>query len=178
LYPIRVIRVFFFFSRFFPLYPPLFITDNVSIMENHINFDDNIFILNTEIRKIQDILCLDAEPSLFLEKTMAEVDFLNRALEFLAQNLAENRMLIDREEELDKLADLEWRYEQLLTSMHNQNASISVPRFPAIREKLDTYKEASVKRRRFIDSSRLPDNRAASEPLVSTHEMSELLRDF
>lgn len=147
-------------------------------MENHINFDDNIFILNTEIRKIQEILCLDADPGLFLEKTVAELDFLNRALEFLAESLAGNKLLIDRESQFDKLADLEWRFEQLLTTMYNNNASISAPRFPAIRERLDTYKGASIKRRQFIDSSRLPEGQVSSEPLVSQHELSELLRDF
>ncbi|MDR0475939.1 MAG: hypothetical protein LBH43_20015 [Treponema sp.] len=147
-------------------------------METHINFDDNIFILNAEIRMILDILSLDAEPSLFLEKIMAELDFIDRALAFIGENLIGNEVFIDREEVLEKLADLEWRFDQLLTGMCGNSASISASRFPEIKQKLDTYREQSSHRRLFIESARTRKGQPNSEPLVSSHELNELLRDL
>jgi hypothetical protein len=147
-------------------------------MDTHINFDDNIFILNAEIRMILDILCLDADTSLFLEKIMTELAFIDRALAFIGENLIENKVLLDREEVLDKLADLEWRFDQLLTGMCGNSASISASSFPEIREKLETYRGQSSHRRLFIENSRTHDRQPNSEPLVSSHELNELLRDL
>jgi hypothetical protein len=49
-------------------------------MHKHINFEDNIFVLNTRIRMIRDSLILDTDPELFLEKTVDDTNFIDLTL--------------------------------------------------------------------------------------------------
>jgi len=145
-------------------------------MDRHINFEDNIFILNARIRMISDLLCLDADPDLFLEKTLDDINFTDRVLSALTQNLTENRMLLDREEELSKLADLEWRFDQLITGMNGSSGISGSLSLGENRERLVLYRNNSAQRRGIIEDSRSPENQNESEPVVSSYEMNQLLQ--
>ena len=145
-------------------------------MDRHINFEDNIFILNARIRMISDLLCLDADPDLFLEKTLDDINFTDRVLPALTQNLTENRMLLDREEELSKLADLEWRFDQLITGMNGSSGISGSLSLGENRERLVLYRNNSAQRRGIIEDSRSPENQNESEPVVSSYEMNQLLQ--
>ncbi|HCC37870.1 MAG TPA: hypothetical protein DEQ14_09785 [Treponema sp.] len=137
-------------------------------MDKQINFEDNIFILNVRIRMLIDLLRLDVDPGLFLEQTVDDLIFIDYALSSLLRNLAANRRFIDREEELDKLADLQWHFDKLLTGAGS--------RFPAIGDRLAECKKNSEYRHQNIAEIRSPGEQAASEPVVSSSELSELLR--
>jgi len=145
-------------------------------MNRQINFEDNIFMLNVRIRMISDLLRLDAEPGLFLDQTVAEFDFIDRVLSELMKSLTENSMLLDRDEELSKLADLEWRFEQLITGINGNSGMIGALSQRENRERLAFCKNNSLNRLRAIEDSRASGNRNESEPVVSSYEMNQLLQ--
>ena len=152
--------------------------DNRINMDRQINFEDNIFILNAGIRLISDFLCLDVDQELFLDKILDDMAFTDRALAGLAKSLTENTMLVDREEELSKLADLEWRFDQLLTGIRGNTSVINALNLSQNRDTLAQYKNNSAQRRRSIENSRSQDYQNESEPVVTSYELNQLLQEF
>jgi hypothetical protein len=147
-------------------------------MNKRINFEDNIFILNVRIRMIRDILVLDADPDLFLEKTMEDIDFIDSTLGALLGNLIENKRLLERDAEFDNLSDLEWQFSQMLVEFLNGGGNISAAQFPMLKGKIAMLRKNSQDRKKAIDDARSPGEPARNEPVVSSLELSELLKDF
>ena len=137
-------------------------------MDKQINFEDNIFILNVRIRMLLDLMCLDVDPGLYTEKTLEDIRFIDQVLTSLLQYFTENRMFLDREDELDKVIDLEFRFDQLLTA--------AARTFPVLNDQILVLRNSGAKRRQSIDDTRSPAEHSLSEPLVSSHELNELLR--
>ena len=147
-------------------------------MHRQINFDDSIFILNTRIRLISDILCLDADPELFLEKTIDDMDFIDGVLSVLLTCLTENRMLVDREEVLNKLLDLEWRLDQLFTGIRGNSGLLHRLVSGEQQEKLARLKGNGALRRKTIENSHGSSEQTESTPIVSSFELNQLLSKF
>jgi hypothetical protein len=152
-------------------------------MNKHINFEDTIFILNARLRMIRDLLRLDTDPGIFLEKTLDDLEFTAAVLETLAGQLAANPRLLDREQELDNLSDLEWQLGQILTEFASDmrgkpegGGPFSVTRFPQIGERIQRLKEASAGRKKIIEETFASPDQGVSEPVVSSAELSELLK--
>ena len=74
-------------------------------MNARTNIEDNIFILNIRIRMIHNLLLLDADPDLFLEKTLEDADFISYTLDALLRQLAGSTRYIDRKEQFHNLAE-------------------------------------------------------------------------
>jgi hypothetical protein len=146
-------------------------------MTKHINFEDNIFILNVRVRMIRDLLALDADPGLFLDKTIDDVEFIDYTLEALLTILMGNSRLLERDEELDNLSSLEWQFSRVLSEFFSGTGTISAVRLPVIREKIMLLRNRSAERRKIIEKDR-NDGGKTAEPLVSSDELSELLKDF
>jgi hypothetical protein len=146
-------------------------------MNKNVNIEENIFILNVRLRMISDILCLDADSLLFPEKIIDDIDFIDKTLSELLKWLIDNRMLVDRENELNKLTDLEWRFEQFLTGIRGNSGFGNVMNVEN-REQLAVYKNNSINRRMSIENSRSPGQQNESEPVVSQNELNQLLQDF
>jgi hypothetical protein len=146
-------------------------------MTKHINFEDNIFLLNVRIRMIGDTLALDADPGLFLDKTIDDIEFIDYTLDSLLTILMENSRLLERDEELDNLSSLEWQFSRILSEFFNSAGTISAARLPVIREKIMILRDRGAERRKTIDKGR-NDGGKAAEPLVSSDELSELLKDL
>jgi hypothetical protein len=147
-------------------------------MNKRINFEDNIFILNVRIRMIRNILVLDTDPDLFLEKTMEDIDFIDHTLGALLNNLSENKRLLERDMEFDNLADLEWQFSQILAEFLTSSGNISAAQFPMLKGKIAMLRKNSQDRKTAIDAARSPGEQAKHEPVVSSLELSELLKDF
>jgi hypothetical protein len=147
-------------------------------MTKHINFEDNLFILNVRIRMLHDTLTLGVDPELFLGKTMEDLEFINTILEALLKNLIENIKLIERADEFNNLSDLDWQFDQLLTGFYNDRDGVFAVQYPGMREKLLLLKDKSAARRKLIDSSLVSGTRKAADPMVSSDELSELLKGF
>ncbi|MDR2516273.1 MAG: hypothetical protein LBC88_02695 [Spirochaetaceae bacterium] len=148
-------------------------------MDARINIEDNIFILNIRIRMIENLLLLDADPALFLAKTLEDADFISLTLDALFMRLAESTRYIDQNEQLHNLSETESAFSRILAAMHNGAGAISASRFPEIAGRLSALMVRSRDRKKEIDRfSVISDDNAASEPLVSADELSELLRDM
>ena len=94
-------------------------------MNARTNIEDNIFILNIRIRMIHNLLLLDADPDLFLEKTLEDADFISHTLDALLGQLAVSTRYIDRKEQFHNLAETENAFSGILTALQNGNGAIS-----------------------------------------------------
>jgi hypothetical protein len=147
-------------------------------MNKQVNFEDTIFILNIRIRMIQDLLKLDIDPGLFLQKTLDDLEFTSNVLETLVGNLLANPRLLDRELEFDNLLDAELQFNQLLAEFTAVSSPFSISAFPETRERILRLREESAGRRKLIDNSFARGELTKAEPLVSSAELSELLNGF
>jgi hypothetical protein len=147
-------------------------------MNKRINFEDNIFILNGQIRMIRNLLILDTDPDLFLEKTIEDIEFIDKTLEALLENLSENKRLLERDAEFDNLADLEWQFTRILSDFLDSSGNISAARFPILKGKIALLRKRSQERQKDMEISRNQAEPLLSEPVVSSLELSELLKEF
>jgi hypothetical protein len=146
-------------------------------MNKRINFEDNIFILTNRIRMLRDLFSLDADPELFLEKTLDDVDFITQALTLLLQQLLENQRFIERSGLFHCFAELEWQFSQVLSDFMNNQGTISIQGYPAMVEKIRILRSHSLERRKTAETAGGTGNQAG-EPVVSSDELSELLKEY
>jgi hypothetical protein len=147
-------------------------------MNKRINFEDNIFMLNARLRLVQDQLQLDADPVLFLQKTLDDVIFIDYVLGILLEQLCQNEWLLERDEQLENLSDLEWKFSQALSGIRGELENRENPDTFGFSGKLDILEEHSHLRRDSISEVSLKGNSGNTEPLVTSDELSQLLKDF
>ncbi|MDR3338443.1 MAG: hypothetical protein LBT16_14705 [Treponema sp.] len=148
-------------------------------MEKNINFEDNIFILNTRIRMIRDLLLLDADPDLFLEKTLNDLDFIGNTLSILLDNLGSNPHYIGKDEQFHNLTETERLFSEEIKEIINGEGSISAKEFPLIQERMLVLWNQSQERQKTTENFFFSEDESPTmEPLVSSNELSELLRDM
>jgi hypothetical protein len=147
-------------------------------MNKRINFEDNVFILEQQIRIIRDVLALDPDPDLFLDKTMYDLGFIDSTLGILLGNLIENTRLIEREDAFDSLQHLESLFGRILAELLNGTQTLSAEMFPAIRDKITLFRSGSAERIKLIDKNAGTHVQSSSDPVVSSLELAELLKDF
>ena len=145
-------------------------------MNKKINFDDNIFILMMRLRMIRDIITLDADPELFLEKILDDIDFADHTLQILLKYLHENQRLIELEELLEHLSELEWQFSLVLKELIDHDGNISVRGNGLIMSKLATFRNSSNERRRTIENLSPAGDSVTGSPIVSSDELTELLK--
>jgi hypothetical protein len=144
-------------------------------MNKRMNFEDNIFILNIRIRMIQDLLILDTDGDLFFEKTLDDLDFIDRSLGSLLANLRKNIRLIERDEQFHNLAEAERQFCDLLMELSHGEGNISGSQYPELHEKATVLRNRSLERRRSIEESIIETKQVALEPVVGYDELHELL---
>ncbi|MDR3276998.1 MAG: hypothetical protein LBT11_07305 [Treponema sp.] len=145
-------------------------------MDKHINFEDNIFIINTRIRMIRDMLLLDADPDFFLMATLDDTVFIDRSLARLLELLEGNTRYIDREAQFHNLAETEASFVGLLTAVQNGENTLSALKFPVMEEKIAGLLQRSGERRKRLAAlTREMAGRSVPEPVVSSRELAELL---
>jgi hypothetical protein len=147
-------------------------------MNKRVNFEDNIFILMNRIKMLRDLFTLDADPGLFLEKTMDDIDFITQALSLLLQQLLENQRFIERAELFQYLEELEWQFSQVLSDFMNNQGTISIQEIPAAVEKIRILRSHSLERRKTAEIAGGASESQAGETVVSQDELSELLKEF
>ena len=146
-------------------------------MNKRLNFEDNIYVLLSRIRMIRDLLVLDADPSLFMDKTMDDIEFIDNTLGKLLMRLMENQRLIEREELLNHLSELEWQFSQILSEFLNDERSLSVKEFPVFKDKIMILRTHSLERRKMAEKTE-SGGKTSEEPLVSSNELNELLKSL
>jgi hypothetical protein len=147
-------------------------------MNKQINFGDAIFILNTRVRMLRDMLVLDADPDFFLDQTLADVDFIDAALEALLRELLENTHLIDRDGHFRSLHETERQFLGVLWDLANGSGTVSVASYPPLRDKVALIREHSLGRQKTTEQRLSIDDSSSREPVVSSDELNELLRDI
>jgi hypothetical protein len=147
-------------------------------MNKRVNLQDSIFILNGRLKILRDLLTLDPDPDLFLEKTVDDIEFLDRALEALLEQVRNNGHILERNEVLDYLFDLEWDFSQILEDISGGSGGISAGSFPPLQERIRSLLDRGTGRRRVLGDERSSATVPAMENAVSSDELSELLKDF
>lgn len=147
-------------------------------MNKRINFEDNIFMLNARLRLVQDQLNLDTDPVLFLQKALDDVIFIDYALGILLEQLLQNERLLERDEQLENLSELEWQFSHALSGLRNELENSGNPDISGFAGKLDILEEHRHLRNDSISGASRKGNSGSAEPLVSSDELSQLLKDF
>ncbi|MDR1909616.1 MAG: hypothetical protein LBQ35_06855 [Spirochaetaceae bacterium] len=143
-------------------------------MNRRINFEDNLFMLNTRIRMIEHMLLLEADPELFLEKTLEDAEFIDAALGALGEQLSASIRYIEREEQYHNLAETERAFAEVLEGLKRDGGMAA--QFPPAEEKLEVLRSRALERKKEAEGlSRAAAKAAAPEPLVSSDELSALL---
>ncbi|MDR0709493.1 MAG: hypothetical protein LBF77_05455 [Spirochaetaceae bacterium] len=148
-------------------------------MNRRINFEDNIFILNTRIRAIRDMLLLDADPDFFLKKTLDDLEFIDSTLSVLLDNLNNNKKYIEREGQFYNLLETERSLSEVLKTISSGDGTVSVDKFPEIEDRITLIHNHSLNRRKVIEDVPFEASETSpAEPWVSRDELSELLKDM
>ncbi|MDR1900716.1 MAG: hypothetical protein LBQ88_00335 [Treponema sp.] len=147
-------------------------------MNKRINFENNIFILSERIRLLRDILCLETDLEIFLEKTIDDIYFINRTLDILLNILTQNKHLIERDTQFDNLSELEWQFSQVLSGFLSGTGIMAGTISEQYRDTVVQVRGQSQDRQEIIGNSIGKGNIMSGEPLVSYDELSELLKGF
>jgi len=147
-------------------------------MNKRINFEDSLFILMMRIRTIHDIIILDADPELFLEKVLDDICFTDDTLRILLGYLEENTKLYEREDLLEHYIETEWQFSQALTELISHEGNISIQEIPQEKEKLQVFRKNSLDRQRAAENLNPGSHHIPGSPIVSSDEITELLKAF
>ncbi|MDR0706806.1 MAG: hypothetical protein LBF60_02835 [Treponema sp.] len=146
-----------------------------------INFEDTLYILHSRIQLLQDILALDIPANLFLDKSIDDMEFIDKTLEVLIKILSEDTYIMERDEQLDNFSEAEWQFSQILVRFLSVSSAPSAVRqsagqYPVLRDKLSALRNKSAIRRKIADDSKSKKEGVETIPIVSSDEMSELLK--
>ena len=126
---------------------------------------------------IHDTITLDADPELFLEKTLDDICFTDLTLRLLLETLEKNHHLIEREELLEQHSNAERHFSQVLQEMLEHEGNFSLEEIPSIREKIVAFQAGSLKRRKTAERLH-PAEDNMNNIYVSSDEITELLKAF
>jgi hypothetical protein len=147
-------------------------------MNKQENFEDSLYLLISRIKLIRETLILDADPVLFFEKVLEDIDFIDQVVDKLLNWLMENNRLINREELISHLAELEWQFSQVLTSILNGSTFISAVEMAPLKDRITILRKKSIERQRTTDIISSTVENEPGEPVINSNELYELLKDF
>jgi hypothetical protein len=147
-------------------------------MHKQENFEDSLYLLMNRSKLIRDTLILGADPGLFFERTLEDIDFIDQIAEKLLNLLLGNNRLINREELFSHLTEVEWQFSQVLTSILNGSTTIPVNEMTPLKDKISILRDKSYERQRTTDTIRSTTENEPEEPVINSTELNELLKDF
>ena len=124
---------------------------------------------------IQDLLILDTDTELFLNKTLDDIDFINSSLYTLLSNLKENFRLIERDEQFHNLLETEHQYCEVLNEIDHGEGNISALHYPELQERVNLLLTKSQERQNSIKDLIVESKHLTLEPVVGYDELHELL---
>jgi len=95
------------------------------LMAAKINYEDNIFFLNTLVSTLNTGLSLDIDPEYFRDKIVEDIFFVDVSLKKINASLNENSFLIRRPEYLRSLLRVVRIYNEFLSRLLNQELGFS-----------------------------------------------------
>ena len=96
----------------------------------------------------------------------------------ILEYLQENKRLIEREELLEQLSEAEWQFTQLVSELLNHNGNITIQEFLPEKEKILALRKNSTDRRKTAENLNPLGNNSPASPIVSSDEITELLKAF
>jgi len=126
---------------------------------------------------IRDIITLDADPELFLEKTLDDICFIDQTLKTLLGNLERNHHLIERDDLLEQLSNAEEQFSLVLKDLIDHEGNFSIRQLTSLTEKLSAFCSCSLERRRSVGKMQ-PEESMETNIYVSSDELAELLKSF
>ena len=144
-------------------------------MNKNVNFEDTIFILNVRMRMIRDLLRLDTDAALFVNKTIEDIEFINSILGALTEKFLANMKFLDRETEADNLSDAEWQLNQLINELTGNSSPFSPVVFPEVQSWVDKFRKDSMNRQKIVETTCMPYKQYTPEPVVTHAELNGLL---
>jgi hypothetical protein len=142
---------------------------------NSAQFEDAIFIVNMRIRLVRDTLRLNPPTDMFFQRSLDDLEFIGKALAFLAQMLTEGEEQRASSTDYDYASDAEWQFNQLLTELSVESIPFPVVPGEDVRMQIAVLREASDGRRKVFEESGLLSEMARAEPMVSSVELNSLL---
>ena len=133
------------------------------------SYDDNLFFLSEKVRILTDCLDLDIEPEIFLDNTVEEVLFIEKAFADIYASLLENTLLLDRSNHLHLLMRAKGRFAHLLESLAGGKLQFSTYLKPFAEQ----FKRSTQSQRADVDDIRNLLTQGDEEDLVDTAVVSE-----
>jgi len=126
---------------------------------------------------IRDIVTLDADPELFLEKTLDDICFIDQTLKTLLGELERNHHLIERDELLEQLSNTEGQFSKVLKDLSDHEGNFSIRELPSLIEKLAVFRSCSLERQKTAGKLQ-PEENPENVVYVGSDELAELLKAF
>jgi hypothetical protein len=126
---------------------------------------------------LRDIITLDADPELFLEKTLDDIYFIDQTLKTLLGDLERHHQLIERDELLEQLSNAEGQFSQVLKDLSVHEGNLSIRELPSLAEKLTAFRSCSLERQKTAGKMH-PEESPENVVYVGSDELTELLKAF
>ena len=130
-----------------------------------------------KVSPVKDVI-LGKDGWLFYAKTLDDIEFTDNTLKILFRKFEESQQRIDREALLDHFIEIEQQFSKNLTKILESSGSFSAQKNPALKDKISIISKASLERLEAAETLGNAMVNNPEEPVVSTDEYNELLRDF
>jgi uncharacterized protein YqgQ len=94
-------------------------------MSQRIHVQDDLFFITLMVKTLRDGFSLEIDGEIFLEKTVDDIAFIDKALSKLYGFLDQNTHLIERKEYLRSLLQIDKQFGDLLSGVLNRDFSFS-----------------------------------------------------
>jgi hypothetical protein len=122
------------------------------------------------------MLMLDADPDMFLERTIDELDFIGAKLALLHKCLEMNERLISKNRQLHNLDETYERFLDLINDMLHGEGCFNADRYPSIRENLSMLASYGADCQRRLKELKALSNVSVNDArLVGRDELTALL---
>ena len=146
-------------------------------MTTRVNYDDNIFFLQTMIQTLDSGVQLSIDGQLFRDKFVEDIFFVDATLSRILSQLGQNRLLIRRSEYLRSLL----RAEKLFVDLLGKCLDESNPFAAELQETVHKLRACRSVHERDLDDIRNmlqnPGELEQEEDLVSQEEFRSLLQE-
>jgi hypothetical protein len=144
-------------------------------MDKHVNFEDSIFLLNVRLRMIQDVVILNADPGMFLRKTLDDISYIDTCFASLLDQLKNNERFLERDEQFFNLTESERIFCEILSGLNREEDSFLSAMDQEMRRTVSEIKNRSRDRIKAIDELIVEARMVKAEPVVGMEELQELL---
>jgi hypothetical protein len=143
-------------------------------MTRKINYEDDIFTLSLLVRTLRDILKLEIDPEFFKERVVADIAFLDSAINRVYQSLAASPFFVKRTDYLKAMQRLKRTFADLLDDISGRRTPFA-EYLAGMEERCRGMSEAHARDALEIRSSLSQPGGLEEEHMVSEDEFKILL---